>query len=110
MADLTIQETGITGLSPTYSTASASGDTFSNDGKTLLHVKNDGAASITVTAAGIGKCSQGFIHDLDVTVAAGGEEIIGPFDWKRFNNDQQKVSLSYSDATAVTVAAVRMGG
>lgn len=109
MADLAIQQTALAGLTPTFSAASAGGDTFSNDGKTVLRVKNDGAASVDVTFTAQRKCNQGFLHDEVGTVAAGAEETFGPFEWSRFNDDTQKVHVSYSDATSVTLAAVRVG-
>lgn len=109
MAVLTVQKTSLSGLSPTFATASASGDSFPNDGETLLRVKNTGAGSVDVTFVGARKCSQGFIHDEVVSVSAGGEETIGPFTWSRFNDDQQRVSVTYADATNLSVAAIKLG-
>jgi hypothetical protein len=109
LADLTVQETSKSGLAPTFTAADSVGDTFANFGNAFLHVKNGSAASITVTIDSIMKCDQGFDHDLSVNVAASGEEMIGPFIRRRFNNDQHKVSVSYSDVTSVTVAAIKVG-
>lgn len=107
MADLTIQKINQTGIAPSFVAASSVGDTFANDGKTFLHVKNGGASPITVTIDSVAPCNYGFDHDVQVTVGAGAEQIIGPFETYRFNTDG-KVSVSYSGVTSVTVAAFRL--
>ena len=60
MADLTVQRLIQSGLSPTFSAAGASGDTFTNDGNTWLHIKTDAASEITVTIDSKTQCNQGF--------------------------------------------------
>lgn len=107
MAQLTVQETTLDGVTVTYAAAGASGDTFSNDGDTRLRVKNGSASAVTVTISSLQQCNQGFTHDVTVSVAAGAEEEIGPFAPVRFNDGQGNVSVSYSAVTSVTVAAVR---
>lgn len=106
MADLTIQRLSQSGVTPTFTTAGASGDTVTNDGNTWLHIKNGGASSITVTVDSKTPCNQGFDHDLTVTIGAGGEKVIGRFEQSRFNDATGKVSVAYSAVTSVTVAAI----
>lgn len=108
MAELTTQKISQTGLDPVFSTADLLGDTFANDGKTFLHVKNGGTSSITVTIDSVEQCNYGFDHNLFFTVPAGDEKIVGSFQVKRFNNESGKVSVTYSDTTSVTIAAIRM--
>lgn len=109
MAKLATQQISTTGLAPTYTAASAGGDTFANNGTTMVHVKNGGTAAVTVTIDSIEKCSHGFDHDLVVTVAANGEQLIGPLDASRFNNKATGlVSMTYSGVTTVTVAVLQM--
>jgi hypothetical protein len=108
MADLSVQKIDQIGISPTFSNADPLGDSFPNDGKTYYHVKNDGATSITATINSIETCNFGFDHDLTFSVASSGEKIIGPFQTKRFNNENARVGVSYSDVTAVSVAAFRL--
>lgn len=109
MADLSVQTITTNGLSPTFSSADAAGDEFVNDGRTFLHVKNGGASSIDVTIDSKQQCSFGFDHDITVSVPAGGERLIGPFPTSRFNDSQTgKASVSYSDVTSVTVAAIKV--
>lgn len=102
MAQLTVQETSLTGLAPTFTAADAAGDTFENDGQTVLHVKNGSAAAITATVDSVRPCNYGFDHDAAVSVPAGGERIIGPFERNRFGTT---ASVAYSAVTSVTVAA-----
>jgi hypothetical protein len=106
MADLTIQRLAQAGLKATYTTASAGGDTFSNDGNTWLHIKNGGASSITVTIDSKTPCNQGFDHDLTITILAGEDKYSPRLEQSRFNDATGKVAVSYSAATSVTVAAI----
>lgn len=106
MALLNVQKASLTGLAPSFSAASVGGDTFVNDGKTVLHVKNGGASEITVMVNSQQPCNYGFDHDLQVAVPASGERIIGPFRQDRFNDANGQVVVTYSDTTSVTVAAI----
>jgi hypothetical protein len=106
MAELTVQEVTLLGISPTFSAADSVGDTFKNYGKTIFHVKNGDTADKVVTIAS-NLCNYGENHDIVVTVPAGGERQIGHFDTQRFNNNSFKVSVSYDAVTSVTVAAIK---
>jgi hypothetical protein len=109
MALLTVQNAPINGLVKTMATAAAGGDTFSNDGNTLLYVKNGGASPITVTVNSVAPCSQGFDHDLVVSLSASAEIAFPKLDPSRFNDlSTGLVSVFYSVVTNVTVAAVRL--
>lgn len=107
MATLTLIQAILAGVVLNRVAAAGGGDEFINDGATRLHVKNDGAGSINVTVNSQAQCNHGFDHDLVVAVAAGAEKIIGPFPTSRFNDANGKVQVAYSDATSVTVAAVK---
>lgn len=108
MAALTVQTIDLGGLAFTTSAASASGDTFANDGNVLFYVKNSGASSVTVTFTGQNPSNFGVTSDKQVVVGAGAAMLIGPFlkDW--FNDANGNVSVSYSDATSVSVAALKV--
>lgn len=108
MAVLAVQDVTPAGLAPTYVAASAGGDEFSNNGRVVLHVKNGGAAEITVTVISAKTCNQGFQHNITVAVAAGSDKMIGPFAPERFNNDAGRVAVTYSAVTSVTVAALEI--
>ncbi|HSV91722.1 MAG TPA: hypothetical protein VLH81_01550 [Desulfobacterales bacterium] len=106
MATLTVQQPALAGTAVTYGAAAAGGDSFPNDGRTIVHVKNGGGSSINVTIARSRTCDMGQTHNVVVAVPNGDERIIGPFDRNDFG---PSVALAYSGVTSVTVAAVRAG-
>jgi hypothetical protein len=108
LAVLTVQEVSLTGLSLAFAAAAAGGDEFANTGREYLHVKNASAGDVTVTFDSVAPCNQGYDHNVAVVVPAGGERIIGKFEPGRFNNSNNRVAVSYSGVTSVTVAAVKM--
>ncbi len=108
MATLTPQEVNLTGLTPTFAAASAGGDDFVNSGKAVLYVKNGGASAVTVTVDSQTTCNYGFDHDAVVSVPASGERVIGPFPKARFNDAYDKVRITYSAVTSVTVAVLEV--
>lgn len=110
MADLTVQSMTIDGVSPTYGAAAAGGDTFDNDGSTFLHVKNGGGSGVTVTLQSqVSSPPPGTVAaDKQITVAASGEQMIGPVNKAAFNDASGKVNVTYSGVTSVTVAAIKL--
>lgn len=107
---IAVQPVNQTGVAPTYAAAdSANGMSFTNDGRTVLHVKNGGASPITVTIVSV-PCSHGRTGDISVTIANGAEKIIGVFDKALFNQsgaDAGKVFVNFSASASVTVAAFK---
>lgn len=113
MAVLTVNQPTVAGAVLGAVAAAGGGDSFANDGYTCLYVKNGGGAPITVTIDSPGAVSppsaKTFDADIDITVAAGAEKIIGPFlDKARFNDANGRVAVAYSGVTTVTVAAIRL--
>ena len=92
-----------------FVSAGGVGDTFQNDGKTGLYVKNASGAPITVTIVANRDCDHGFRHNAAPTVPDGFAGFIAmSLANDRFNTDQGIVQIGYSDVTNVEVAAVRM--
>lgn len=108
---ITTQVPGYPGAVITYQAAGTGviGDSFYNDGMTVLRVKNTSGGDVTVTVKGVNRCSQNFLHDNVVVVHTGTEETIGPFDPGRFSDGLGMCEVTYSSTTSVTVAAVRGG-
>jgi len=101
---------GESGLFHSCDLLTSTGDTFRNDGRTLIYANNRGSSSVSVHAVSVGKCSNGFLHDLVGTVAPNVVAQIGPFHPSRFNTLGIAVAV-YSGSTApadLEVAAVRM--
>ncbi|MFJ2579969.1 hypothetical protein [Kitasatospora aureofaciens] len=110
MALLSIQTIKPGGITPAYSAASAGGDKVSlSAANTFLHVKNGSASSITVTVTTQNNSYKGLtVPDRTVTVAASGEQMIGPLDAQLHADINQQASIGYSAVTSVTVAAFRL--
>lgn len=106
MAALTVYQPGLSGVAVTFVAASAGGDTFVNDGAVALVVKNGSAGALSVVVNSSQPCDQGFDHDVTVSVPAGEERTIGPFNTYRFGTT---VSVTYpGGVTSLTVAAVKV--
>lgn len=108
MAEITVQQVSLTGLSATFTAAASGGDEFSNSGKCVVFVKNGDSAAATVTVSSVDDCNQGFTHDAAVSVPAGSEIFIGPFNRARFNASDGNVDMDYSSIDDLTVAVVEV--
>jgi hypothetical protein len=109
MALLATQVATGAGIGPAFAAASAGGDTMAVGEDVALYVKNASGAPVTVTIASPGVCNQGGNHPLVVSVPAAGERLIGPLTPAyRFGDPVTGlVSITYSSATSVTVAAIK---
>lgn len=118
MAALSVQSIVPGGLAPSYSAASATGDTVAspaNDERTFIHVKNAGGAAIVVTINPVSPTSakvQGAgvltVPAISVSVpATSGDRMIGPIP-QAYIDAGGNINLSYSAVTSVTVAALRL--
>ena len=108
MAVITPQAIDLTGLiDATYAAANAAGDTFVNDGRTMLHVVTT-STGCTVTIDSLVASDFGDDADIAVVLATGEEAFIGPFRTDRFNSAAGLVTVTYSDDTGVTVAALAL--
>jgi hypothetical protein len=106
MALLTVQKMALTGTTPTFG-AVASSDTFPNDGKTYLEVKNTSGTQDTVTVAAQSTCNQGVLHDsVTVVPITTGDKVIGPFEPTRFNNSSGQCTVTHTQTASVTCAVI----
>jgi hypothetical protein len=105
MAVLTVQEISRSGLNPSYDSAAAGGDEVPNDEITFLHIKNGSGSSIDVTIQTPGTVDGLAITDRTVAVPASAERMIGPFPAAYYSST---LTISYSDTTSLTIAAIRM--
>ncbi len=99
------------GLVATYNAADVGGDTFDNDGRTVLHIKNGGGGPLTVTVTaesattrkpGYGQLTKA---NAETAVAAAGEEFLGPFPTIAFG---VVGAITYSGVTSLTLAVLRI--
>lgn len=99
----------VTGVQvPITTAATAGGDSFDNDGRTMFIVKNGGGSPITVTFDSLVPSNYGTDVNVVGTVAAGQTWFFGPFDPARFNDANGRVGVAYSAVTSVTVDVCRI--
>ena len=85
--------------------AAGGGDTFTNDGRTVLVIKNGGGAGITLTVVTTITIDGLAVTDLTATIGAGATRAVGPFPTAWYS---ETVSLTYSGVTSVTVQPLRV--
>jgi len=105
--EITVQQSSLAGITPTFNAAIADGHMFKNDGNVIIEVKNAAGADVTVTIQTPAKVQGIDLAEITVTVpATTGHKLIGPFDPSLFNQSNGMVYVDYSSATAVTIMAV----
>jgi hypothetical protein len=111
VVQITPQSIVNTGLVPAYTAVSDAGDDFymKNNEKTYLEVINSSGSSLTVTITGVGYCDQGYLHDQEITLAAGVTRKIGIFERNRFNQNSGtyigSVKINFSASADITYGA-----
>ena len=110
MALLPTQTITAAGLAANYAAATSGGDKVSLAATNVfLHVKNGSASSTTVTITTQSTSYKGLtVPDRTVTVPASGDKMIGPLDPALHADINQQASISYSSATSLTIAALRI--
>ena len=111
MALLTVQKVTAAGITLSFAAAGTPSDTFANDGKAIVYVKNGAGAPITVTMTStVATLPPGTTTANQVITVANGSEksfLIPPTGY----NVQSTgiVTMVYSDSTDITVAVVSVG-
>ena len=109
VTDQTPTNIALTGVADTTVAADITGNTFTNTGYEIAEIINGSGASINVTldafpAGGQGAPDGLVVSDPVVAVPAGTRKKIGPFRKGTFNDAANKVKLTCSAVTTVTVA------
>lgn len=113
MAELAVTVPDVDGAPLTKQAAAAGGDHVLRRGadKVLLVIDNASAGAITVTVddpnTGTPEGATAFNPDVAVSVAAG-TEVAVLLDAGRFADADDRIDLTYSGVTSLTVAAVRL--
>lgn len=110
MAVVATQQIGLAGTATTYSAASGGGDEFRPESNVFIRVKNASGGAITCTIVtpqtGVGGAA---IGDIAVSVpATTGERDIGPFPPEHFAAADGNADVTWSSATSVTFAVLRL--
>lgn len=79
-----------------------------NNGDTMLIVKNDSVAPITVTFDSRVFCNQDEDHDIVVTIANATEKAIGMFNRNRYNDTSAQIKFTLSAFADVSFASIEV--
>lgn len=102
MAELEVQSGAIS-----FTSASADGDYFENNGQVKVIIKNtgsDGAEDVIFDSQM--PCQYGYDHDKEVTVEEGDTYITNTFSTNRFNDEDGYVQIEYSDESVFEIAVI----
>jgi hypothetical protein len=103
---LTVQTLAITtGVTPTFASAAAAGNSFTNDGNTFLEVKNGSGAAVNITITVGSYAGFAFVDKSYTIPATTGDRMIGPFNPAIFGSS---VVVNYASITTVTAAAFEL--
>ena len=109
MATLTVQNTSLTGITPSWVSAASGGDEFANTGDTYVEFKNVSAGAIVVTIQTPAKIEGIDIAEITVTIPlTSGVKRIGPFDPAIFNASTGRVVMTYDAHTDLSVGAFKL--
>jgi hypothetical protein len=109
MATLTVTQLTTTAAAPGFVAADDAGDQFLVDGDTVLHVRNDNAAEVTVTLTSQVSDEIGVIaDDLEFAVPATTDRCVylGSYS-RRFRDSDGYCQVTYDETDDVTVAVYR---
>ena len=111
MALLSVQKVTSAGITLSFAAADGANDTFANDGKVIVYVKNGGVGSINVTLTStVATAPAGTAAANTVIAVANGSEKCFLVPPTGFNNQSTGIAtLAYSGVTSVTVALVSVG-
>ena len=100
MAELTAQTIVREGVTPNLAAAAADGDSFDNDGSVFVEIANSsGVNAYTLTFETTGSIKGVPLEDTEVSIAASGNKLIGPFPPEAFGSS---VSVTYSGSAVET--------
>ena len=105
MATLTVANVVTTGLGPTAVALTATGNAFTNDGRTVLYLVNAATAAGTATVLSTTACNQGSTHNVTVTLAKSATTLAGVFDPSRYGTT---TTFNVSASGTITGAASRV--
>jgi hypothetical protein len=104
----TAQSVITTGLSPTLSAVSASGDLYVNTGYEVIYATNAESSANTITIAATKKCDYGEMHDKVISIGAGSTIVAGKFETRWYNNVSDKVTMTYATASGLTLGVLQV--
>lgn len=106
-----VQVAGRLGVTPTYNagTAAADGNSFPNDGKTIIEVRNTGGETTLTIQTPVTVRGLAVAERTVVIPATTGVKVIGPFPPDIYNQTDGKVYLDWSQVTGITFSVISVG-
>ena len=108
MATLTKQTVIRDGLEATYASAAGGGDEFVNTGREFIHIKNASGGDITLTIVTQQTVDAEAVGDKTVIITLAEERFVGPFPKTVYSDSNEKVQLTYSGVTSLTIAILEL--
>lgn len=108
LAVITTDRSGVN-LASDAQAADVAGDSFLNDGQTVLAINNQDVGSVTVTIAFQVTLDGVTATNRTVTVPAGETVIVGAFPPSIYNDTNGKVQVTYSGVTSLFVVPLKVG-
>jgi hypothetical protein len=113
VTDQTPTDIPLAGVIDTTSAAAADGNTFTNTGYEFVEVVNANGSTITVTIdvypSGGGGAPEGLtVTDPTVSILTATRKRFGPFRKRLFNDASEKVKITCSATSGVTVGVYRL--
>ena len=109
MATLTVGSIDLDKVEVALTAAAGGGDEFANTEREIFFVKNAGSGAITLTFTGQRASNFGVTSNKALSITNDSKiYAIGPFlkDW--FNDANDRVQVTYSGVTTVTVGALKL--
>jgi hypothetical protein len=108
MAAIGVQVITRSGVTPSLGAVVEEGDSFANDGNTFVEILNSsGANAYTVTFDANGSYKGVALQDVEVSIPANGNKLVGPFPIEAFGST---VGVTYSGSapeTDLTIGAFK---
>lgn len=99
------------GITPTYTALTMTGVIFANNGKCIIHVKNDYTGTATIVIATPNLIDGLAMADQTFTVTAGLTKFAGPFPQLYYNErtgaNRGKATVTSDQALSVTIAVIK---
>jgi hypothetical protein len=107
-SEITVQELTLEEAEVSFAAANVDGNFISNNGNIGLRLANGSGSEITATVAAQNACSQGFNHDVVITIPAGDTVEVGKLPIRYYNDALGNINITYTDVTSLTIAAVQL--
>lgn len=105
---ISVQTISLTPAAPSFAAASTDGNTFTNDGRTFIEIKNTSGVTVTATIVTQVTVGGNAVADKTVTVPpTTGDVVVGPFLPEIYNDSTGATTVTWSATSGVTMAVLK---